>query len=494
MLNIFYVAGFFEKYLAIDIALRSVRLFIIATMLACVGNTPCFADELESRAFEDIWREAVIAVQDYFEISLDDVNIEIADSPSQVQRFVYERVLADAKLTFDSAAVAKRKVHEIARNSIVTIVGLFVPRENTVFFIEDQFISQFGQIYENSDVLEDIRKAILIHELVHAVQEKKYASRKLILDSAHTIDSHRALGALLEGHAQYVTSNICIKIGCINGFNILSNNIGLIEGSHSSHDVNFDFQYKKSEQYVRQFIESFGEDNIGQLFKKHLDPYAIASPEKYAVWHQLYEELSNSVDLMLRKSLDSNVGLITTEKEPVSVQLLPIYLQSLAQLSSSRNLKIDWLDHALYARKMTAYSPGRMLAVLITVFSSEKSANDYLYSVNSNYTFMAEYIGSLSTTISHTESMHEIEGEHGWHGVNSFKLDEPAFLWVDGKIDQYWTNNAYTTNGHVAVEIYATNTAMLSKEYAKYGQDLAYRLDAQIKEKITRINETLEVE
>lgn len=76
-------------------------------------------------------------------------------------------------------------------------------------------------------------RAVLVHEVVHALDDARYDIGKVI-GGLPSIDAVQGLNGVLEGHAQLLARRVCEKRGWKSGFDVFSANIGGVpEGAES---------------------------------------------------------------------------------------------------------------------------------------------------------------------------------------------------------------------------------------------------------------------
>lgn len=73
----------------------------------------------------------------------------------------------------------------------------------------------------------DVVRAVLVHELCHAVADQKF-DLTARLASCDTIDATMAFNAVMEGHAQLLARRVCTKKGWMDGFETFTKAIGAI--------------------------------------------------------------------------------------------------------------------------------------------------------------------------------------------------------------------------------------------------------------------------
>lgn len=73
----------------------------------------------------------------------------------------------------------------------------------------------------------EVARAVLVHELCHALADARFDFTRLLKD-CDTVDATQALNAVMEGHAQFLTRRVCAKKGWTKGFETFTKAIGAL--------------------------------------------------------------------------------------------------------------------------------------------------------------------------------------------------------------------------------------------------------------------------
>ena len=161
-------------------------------------------------------------VGDHFGLSLEDVNLKLADN-SELEFFVRRETVNLSHAVFHNQRFAEFFVNKVMQDQAGTYAGLYVSPENRVILNRD-LLTVFRDILkadaaaasamQQRELVGQSLLALLIHELVHAADNKRFqihARRSL------NFRSSVAQSAVFEGHAQLATREICSKLNCLNG-------------------------------------------------------------------------------------------------------------------------------------------------------------------------------------------------------------------------------------------------------------------------------------
>ena len=131
-------------------------------------------------------------------------------------------------------------------------------------------------------------QALLVHELVHASDDLKYAAFD---QNSMSYQEVFAKSAVVEGHAQWQTRNICKALGCKTAFNHLnrymfdssSQEDPALQYLQSRSFKNLEFVYKEGERFIDELKQRANSDEAVSLaFKKPpRDSIQIIDPDSF---------------------------------------------------------------------------------------------------------------------------------------------------------------------------------------------------------------------
>lgn len=139
---------------------------------------------------------------------------------------------------------------------------------------------------------DDVLRAVLVHELVHAVDDHTHDLGRL-LETADTAESVDAISAVVEGNAQFVARRACATAGWTDGFKRFTRSIGAVPSDPDESGqgqqmllaqgtFGVRFPYVEGERFVTAVDAALGAEGRSDLFKSPpRDLEVIASPG----WH-----------------------------------------------------------------------------------------------------------------------------------------------------------------------------------------------------------------
>lgn len=170
----------------------------------------------------DLFQIARTAVSEHFDTNLDEVELKLAHNEI-LERYVQRETAKLSQAVFSNPDFADLFLSTVMEDQSGTYAGLYVSPENLVV-INRELLSIFKEsLQEHAEKNPDIDAdsqisqgflALLIHELVHAADNKRFqihANRKL------NFRSSVAQSAVFEGHAQLATREICKQLACTAG-------------------------------------------------------------------------------------------------------------------------------------------------------------------------------------------------------------------------------------------------------------------------------------
>ncbi len=166
---------------------------------------------------QPLFSQARSLVEQHTDVDLSDVSLNIASDRAITDEVSHEtRKLIQNQ--FNDRAFARQFLNSIMRGQKGTYAALYATRKNEVMVSLPLMRSYQASLSNDIDVQESALLALLIHELVHAADDKQYnihENRELNFRASF------AQSAAFEGHAQFVTRNICAEANCLPGLDAL---------------------------------------------------------------------------------------------------------------------------------------------------------------------------------------------------------------------------------------------------------------------------------
>jgi len=148
---------------------------------------------------------------------LSDVTLNLANDSSitaevshETQRLIHSQ--------FDNQRFANRFLNSVMSGQQGTYAALYATRKSEVMVSLPLMKSYQSSLPNNRSIQESAILALLIHELVHAADDKRYNIHK---NRDLNFRASFAQSAAFEGHAQFVTRTICTKANCLSGLEAL---------------------------------------------------------------------------------------------------------------------------------------------------------------------------------------------------------------------------------------------------------------------------------
>ncbi len=151
--------------------------------------------------------------------NLRSVNLRISNNADITEEVTHETQRLVNK-QFNNPKFAAHFLNQVMGGQAGTYAALYATRKSEVMISEPLLANYQASLPDNKQIQDASILALLIHELVHAADDKKYGiheNRKLNFRASF------AQSAAFEGHAQWVTRNICAKENCLSGLESLDN-------------------------------------------------------------------------------------------------------------------------------------------------------------------------------------------------------------------------------------------------------------------------------
>lgn len=207
---------------------------------------------------------------------------------------------------FGTSSFADHFLNRVMDTQSGTYAALFTSRLQAVMVSRGMLASYERSLPEDPQIRHAALLTLLIHELVHAADDQRYRIHE---NRALNFRASFAQSATFEGHAQFVTRQICTYNNCLQGLEALDNFMfSRIEQSNEmtqpveaiSRNV-LEYSYVEGERFITKLAErSDGDHLIDALLRRPpYDPIQILSPDTYP---DLLRERRNS--RLIHASLD----------------------------------------------------------------------------------------------------------------------------------------------------------------------------------------------
>lgn len=283
---------------------------------------------------------------------------------------------------FGNSQFSKRFLSKVMDAQVGTYAALFTARLNAVMVSKKML-----QNYENSLPLDSkLREAalltLLIHELVHAADDLRYHIHE---NRALNFRASFAQSATFEGHAQWVTRNICTANNCLSGLTALDNfmfNRDAAPAIHQqpidaiSHNV-LEYSYVEGERFIASLAKR---KNSHQLIDRLLasppqDPIQILAPESFP---DVDREKRNQ--RLIRASLDIDHPWV--QGNWIGVETSPLKGVNLRADPASRSAAIDGftrLINSMISMQLYDQSTPESAPIEVTVLQAESAQTASLF-------------------------------------------------------------------------------------------------------------------
>lgn len=156
-------------------------------------------------------------VEAELDVELDNVQLMLVnDSPINQEVAIETRRLVQKQ--FGQSAFADQFLNQVMQTQAGTYAALFAARLNSIMVSRSMLMNFEQSLPADPEVHDAALLTLLIHELVHAADNKRY---KIHDKRALSFRASFAQSATFEGHAQWVTRKICNQIGCSTGLDAL---------------------------------------------------------------------------------------------------------------------------------------------------------------------------------------------------------------------------------------------------------------------------------
>ena len=170
-----------------------------------------------SASMQPLFAQARTLVEQHTGEDLSSVNLNIATDHSITAEVTHETErLIDSQ--FNNRRFAAHFLDSVMDGQKGTYAALYATRKGEVMVSQPLMQSYQRSLPNDAVIQESAMLALLIHELVHAADDKRYQIHE---NRDLNFRASFAQSAAFEGHAQWMTRNICARAGCLSGLEAL---------------------------------------------------------------------------------------------------------------------------------------------------------------------------------------------------------------------------------------------------------------------------------
>ena len=305
---------------------------------------------------------------------------------------------------FGKSQFSEHFLSQVMDAQVGTYAALFTARLNAVMVSKKMLQNYENSLPQDSELRKAALLTLLIHELVHAADDLRYQIHE---NRALNFRASFAQSATFEGHAQWVTRNICTVNNCLSGLASLDNfmfNRNAAPAIHQqpieaiSHNV-LEYSYVEGERFIATLAKR---KNSEQLIDRLLtsppqDPIQILSPESFP---DVDREKRNQ--RLIRASLDIDHPWV--QGNWIGVETSPLKGVNLRADPASRSAAIDGftrLINSMISMQLYDQSTPESAPVEVTVLQAESAQTASLFArtLHENTTELESTMHDESVTI-----------------------------------------------------------------------------------------------
>jgi len=275
---------------------KTVVPVIVACTLAvgCASNPPPVAVPVEATTallststelpVQSWFLEARDIVAEALDTDLSQIELQVTD-PQGIKVHAKSSLLGALEHDLENPRFAENLVDNILIVQTESVLAIYAPDVKRIL-LHDSNLEKF--LSNQNAAPKQALQALMIHELVHAADDKKYNAFK---QGALSYQEVFAKSAVIEGHAQWQTRRICETHGCSLAFEELNRymfNSGAPEDPalqyvQSRSFKNLEFVYKEGERFIDQIQQRRNSNDMLQLAFKNppRDSIQIIDPDSF---------------------------------------------------------------------------------------------------------------------------------------------------------------------------------------------------------------------
>ena len=238
-------------------------------------------------SIQSVYNDARKLVEDKTDADLSQISLSIVsdDVINDEVAFETERLINSQ---FSDREFADKFLSMVMQGQAGTYAALYTSRQQAIM-VSTSLLKHYEQsLPNNPDLRRSALLTLLIHELVHAADDQRYAIHE---NRSLNFRASFAQSATFEGHAQWVTRQICAVENCLDGLDALDTfmfNRGnppnqLTQTVQAISRNVLEYSYVEGERFVEQLsLRENGDALIDQLLKNppH-DPIEILAPSSF---------------------------------------------------------------------------------------------------------------------------------------------------------------------------------------------------------------------
>ncbi|NND90893.1 MAG: hypothetical protein HKN42_08500 [Granulosicoccus sp.] len=239
------------------------------------------------QSIHPLFLRARALVEDELKVDLKNVRLLLVDD-SPINDEVSRETRRLVNEQFGNSPFAEQFLGRVMKSQAGTYAALFTSRLNAVMVSRNMLESYENSLAGDAHVRSSALLTLLIHELVHAADDQRYAIHE---NRALNFRASFAQSATFEGHAQWVTRRICAEQDCTIGLDALDDFMFSRDGrSHQltqpveaiSRNV-LEYSYIEGERFIATLAQRTDGARLIEQLLRHppYDPIQILAPEKF---------------------------------------------------------------------------------------------------------------------------------------------------------------------------------------------------------------------
>ena len=353
------------------------RPLVTAALLALPALTQAQDAPIDDALVAEVGAEAAREVGQALGVDLAELRFRTA-GPAELAGFLVEELGPLFHLIVPDPFVAQAQCEATAAMTAQILLAKYVWGGDGVLVMPDA-IARNAKAFDAPELLSrDALFAVLAHEAVHAAQEERHGMSELRRRAA-TLEAMLVLGAVSEGHAQFVARRVCASRGTSGAFERLSGIVGKLDDDAIDPAERFGaestrFAYADGERFIAGLFEAGGAEAVARAFE--------APPTEFELLYHPEWFLDPAQRPPFRLDLDAGLAVAETNfpaahwaREAGTVQPAELH----ATMGALSREEVDGHLHALRRGKSLRLArnydaSGGMVAIMAFEFASEEAA------------------------------------------------------------------------------------------------------------------------
>lgn len=234
-------------------------------LTASTSIATSIASDSDLQSIDNWFLEARDLVSKDLNIDLSSINASIVEE-SEIRRQARHSLLGALSHDLENNDFAESLVDNMLSAQTASVLAIYSPLDKAIL-LHRVNLEHYLKSQQSAPSLKGSIQALLIHELIHAVDDIRF---KAFDHYGVSYQEVFAKSTIVEGHAQWQTRRLCRQAGCSAGFSSLNEYMFDVDTSEdpalryiqNRNFKNLEFVYREGERFIDQLMKRPGGDKL----------------------------------------------------------------------------------------------------------------------------------------------------------------------------------------------------------------------------------------